>query len=53
VQRSRKARVTALPSGRQAFLESPHHLFDGDFLFYTLFIILLDNDLEVVMLYLF
>jgi hypothetical protein len=35
------------------FLESPHHLFDGDFLFYKLFITLLDNDLEVVLLDLF
>jgi hypothetical protein len=35
------------------FLESPHHLFDGDFLFYTLIITLLDNDLEVVLLDLF
>ena len=55
MQRSRKARVAALPSGLPAvgmagrlFLESPHHLFDGDFLFYTLLITIPDNNLEVV-----
>jgi hypothetical protein len=42
-------RLAALPSGRQAFLESPYHLFDWDFFCFTL----PDNDLVVVLFDLF
>jgi hypothetical protein len=48
VQRVRATALVSLP-----FLESAYHLFDGDFLFYTLIITLIDNNLEVVLLDLF
>ncbi|MFZ4679458.1 MAG: hypothetical protein ACOYLP_04750, partial [Flavobacterium sp.] len=42
--------VRAIAIGSLPFLESPNHLFDGDFLFYTLIITLIDNNLEVALL---
>jgi hypothetical protein len=43
-------RVLVKALGSLPFLESPHHLFDGNFLFYTLLITIPDNNLEVVLL---